>query len=147
MSEVIQRLELGHQGKRPGWICVDFRSKPNAEPDYVLNMEEAKLPFPDNTFDLVRAFHVLEHIRNLLPLMDEVWRITKPTGRFEIEVPVFPSSDAFIDPTHVRYFTQHTFNYWIQGIGFTDLYELKPWKYLEKQCPNHLQVVLQPVKS
>lgn len=137
------KVILGHAGKREGWICIDKMGNP----DYKLDLELGILPFADNSVDFIWAQHVLEHIWNVIPLTNEAWRILKPTGSFKIEVPMYPNSDCFIDPTHVRVFTEHTFNYWLPEIGFTALYGIKPWRQLSKDTSHHLTVVLQPIKE
>jgi SAM-dependent methyltransferase len=48
---------------------------------------EAGLDVPDASFDRVIAIHVLEHLRNLPPALDEVRRVLKPGGIFEIVIP------------------------------------------------------------
>jgi len=38
------------------------------------------IPFPDDSFDVVYSFHVLEHVENLVSLLQEVHRVLKPNG-------------------------------------------------------------------
>jgi SAM-dependent methyltransferase len=45
------------------------------------------LPFRDDTFELVTANMVLEHVRNPLSLFREVGRVLRPQGRFLIHTP------------------------------------------------------------
>jgi SAM-dependent methyltransferase len=47
----------------------------------------AGLDVPDAAFDRVVAIHVLEHLNNLPPALDEVRRVLKPGGLFEIVIP------------------------------------------------------------
>jgi SAM-dependent methyltransferase len=47
----------------------------------------AGLDVPDASFDRVIAIHVLEHLPNLPPALDEVRRLLKPGGHFEIVIP------------------------------------------------------------
>ena len=42
---------------------------------------------PDASFDRVIAIHVLEHLRNLPAALDEVQRVLKPGGVFEVVIP------------------------------------------------------------
>ena len=47
----------------------------------------AGLDVADASFDRVVAIHVLEHLPNLPPALDEVRRVLKPGGLFEIVIP------------------------------------------------------------
>jgi len=89
-------------------IGLDFYDKTSA--DVICNLEEGKLPFEDNEFDGIYTIHTLEHIRNLIPLIDEMWRIVKPEGRIRILVPYFASSLAHSSIDHVRFFSYTSFN-------------------------------------
>lgn len=67
--------------------------------DYVINAFD-DLPFPDNSFDLVFASHVLEHAPwYLVPKILIEWRrILKPSGYIEIFVPnALKIAQALID--------------------------------------------------
>ncbi|MDQ3239479.1 MAG: methyltransferase domain-containing protein [bacterium] len=48
--------------------------------DYVLT-DATKLPFPDNSFDLVLSFDNLEHIQEYQKVMQEIVRVLKPEGK------------------------------------------------------------------
>ena len=48
-----------------------------------------KLPFADNTFDLVICSEVLEHLENYHSAIKEIYRILKPGGKFLPSVPSF----------------------------------------------------------
>lgn len=45
------------------------------------------LPYPDNTFDIVIADNVLEHLANPMLVFSEVNRVLKPGGRFLFKTP------------------------------------------------------------
>lgn len=53
---------------------------------YVGDVEQG-LDVPEAAFDRVVAIHVLEHLRNLPPALDEVRRVLKPGGVFEVVIP------------------------------------------------------------
>lgn len=81
------------------------------------------LPFPDNHFDSLSAYDVIEHIPRQLHvtdrgliypfinLMNEIHRVLKPGGLFLATIPAYPSSEAFQDPTHVNIITKNTAQY------------------------------------
>lgn len=47
------------------------------------------IPYPDNSFDIVVAFDVMEHVQNDQKMADEIYRILKPGGMFVFTVPAF----------------------------------------------------------
>jgi SAM-dependent methyltransferase len=53
----------------------------------VINADVIDMPFEDNSFDLVCAFDVIEHVKNDIEAMTEMIRICKPNGIICIAVP------------------------------------------------------------
>lgn len=94
--------------KEPGQIGVDISS--NADADYVIE-PGAPLPFSDDEFDLVISRFVLEHVADLERLLTEICRVLKPGGVFRFCVPHALSMDMYDDPTHRRFYTLRTMNY------------------------------------
>ena len=109
----------------PGYINVDIN--PSSDKVIKCDVEKDKLPFKDNFADQLYARDVLEHITNLIPFLNECFRVMKPGGVFIIEVPKFPSDKAVSDPTHVRFFVEETFQYLGEYEGSQKLYGIKPW--------------------
>ncbi len=66
------------------------------------------LPFADNSFDLVTCAHVIEHLVDGRPCVNELLRVCRPGGVVYIETPsprsaYVPFFNTFWDdPTHVR---------------------------------------------
>ncbi len=54
----------------------------------VLDVDREKLPFPSDSFDLVYAFDVFEHIFKLDDVLEELHRVTQKTGLLIVTVPV-----------------------------------------------------------
>jgi SAM-dependent methyltransferase len=54
----------------------------------ILGFDGRRLPFPDETFDLVLSNQVFEHVDDLPGVMDEIRRVLKPGGRL---LALFPS--------------------------------------------------------
>lgn len=57
---------------------------------------------------------MLEHVRDQLPMMEELYRIAKPNAVAIVRVPYGSSDDAFEDPTHVRQIFLNSFGYFSQ---------------------------------
>jgi ubiquinone/menaquinone biosynthesis C-methylase UbiE len=53
-----------------------------------LKMDIQQIPFPDDSWDMVIANHVLEHVENDALAMSEVWRVLKPNGIAILQVPI-----------------------------------------------------------
>ncbi len=56
----------------------------------VRQVDDPPLPFPDNAFDLITALDVIEHIDDDAGMLRELYRITRPGGRFLFSVPAYP---------------------------------------------------------
>lgn len=83
----------------------------------------SSIPFSDSLFNYCTAFDFIEHIPRLaypngivrysfIELMNEVHRVLVPGGYFFYKVPVYPSKELFMDPTHVNYVTEDTYPYY-----------------------------------
>ena len=91
---------------------------PRLNPDVVWNLNEYPYPFEDSTFDLVVCEHVIEHLQNVIGVMEELHRVTKMGGRVLIRVPHFSSLNFNTDPTHVHAFSSRSFDYLCVGTPF-----------------------------
>ncbi len=107
----MKTLDIGcGNHKVKGAIGLDNVKIPGV--DVVHDLNKTPYPFKDNSFDLIFANHVLEHLTlDLDKIMLELSRICKPSGKISIEVPNAPSIGAFADPTHKKYFSYRTFDY------------------------------------
>lgn len=102
-------LDIGcGPNKIPNTIGVDKRLIQGV--DVVCDIER-ELPFKANSVDLIWMRHVIEHVGNLIGLMEEVYRVCRHGAAVEIVVPYYTSRGAFRDPTHVRYIAEDTFQY------------------------------------
>jgi SAM-dependent methyltransferase len=67
-----------------------------------------ELPFATGSVDRVFTVHVLEHLLDFLPLLDECHRILRPGGILHILSPWWRHVNAVADPTHLRLFDVQT---------------------------------------
>jgi len=101
-------LDLGcGQGKTPNSIGVDVTKTKGV--DVLADVQY--LPFKTSIADKIVCYQLLEHVDNLIMTMEEMHRVLKPKGKAIIEVPHVRGLDAFRDPTHKRFFTISTMDY------------------------------------
>lgn len=55
--------------------------------DYKVDLEIQRLPFEDNSQEIIFCFNVMEHIFNYQNLLDEIYRVLKEDGKFYFYVP------------------------------------------------------------
>jgi len=83
--------------KKPGYLNVDV--DPSVKPDLVVALDFS-LPFASETFVLIEAYHVIEHIYPWLSVdvLNEFRRILKPQGKLVIECPNIESACTWLLP-------------------------------------------------
>ncbi len=109
------KLNLGcATDKRKGYVNLDI--SPLVKPDIVWDLEKTPLPFKENSVSEVLAYHVLEHIHNFIPLMHDLHRICKKNAIIKIKTPFYSGWGQYNDPTHKRFFTPFTFDYFQKSI-------------------------------
>ena len=113
-SGLPRTLNLG-SGPRPipGALNVDVSAEVGA--DVVHDLDVRPWPLPSDHFERVVAADVLEHVRDLAPVLEELHRVCAPGARVELSTPHFSSRNAYTDPTHRRAFGFHTLDYFIEG--------------------------------
>lgn len=109
--KILKELDVGCGNfKRSGAIGLDSAKIEGV--DVVHDLNKIPYPFKNGEFDVIHAKHILEHLD--IPLdevMKELLRILKPDGVIKVEVPHALSVSAFADPTHKKFFTIYTFDY------------------------------------
>jgi len=84
-KSILKRLEIGAgDKKRDGFVTLDLSLHVDVPYDLLMG-----LPFPDNTFDLIYAEHVLEHFayKDLKDILRECLRCLKKGGILKVAVP------------------------------------------------------------
>jgi glycosyltransferase involved in cell wall biosynthesis len=90
--EMLDKLRLhlacGHDYTE-GFINVDFYAPEDARCDVRFDVQ--KLPYPDNSVDEIKAFHIIEHFHffEIQEVLKEWHRVLKPGGRLWLETPDF----------------------------------------------------------
>lgn len=148
------KLHLGcGKSVLPGYTGVDL--SPQRGVSVVCDLSRKHWPFQDSSVETCIVFNLLEHIPDTVQMMEELWRVTMPGGVVHIQVPYYNSAGAFQDPTHVRFFTERTFDYFTVD-GTTELshynyysharFEIEKLDFhqrpLLKKLPRRIQVFL-----
>lgn len=103
------KLNLGSSDRIiDGFLNVDILAAPGVDIVYDLNKG---IPLNDNTVVEIYAGHILEHLDDMVKIMEEIYRVCKNGALVRIKVPYFKSIGAFKDPTHEQFFTEETFYY------------------------------------
>lgn len=84
--------------------------------DVVFDIDEP-FPFPDNYFDEIIAYNVLEHSKDIMKVMKEIYRVSKKGCIIKILVPHFTASGSYGDLTHHRTFSYNSFNYFDKDLN------------------------------
>jgi len=90
-----------------------------------LNIENEKLPFEDNSFDVVIMNQIMEHVKEVFWILHEVSRIVKLNGFFIVGVPNLASlHNRFLlslgkQPTSIKNNSAH-----VRGYTFSDFKNL-----------------------
>ncbi|HLP17311.1 MAG TPA: methyltransferase domain-containing protein [Bacteroidota bacterium] len=112
----MEKLEVGcGTQKRPGYLGMDVVKL--AGVDVVHDMNIAPWPFPDNTFTEAVFDDVLEHSKDLLTILSEVYRVCQNDAVIKVSVPHFTCDNMYTDPTHTTFFSSRSFDYFDKSVN------------------------------
>ncbi len=103
-------LDLGC-GKRKHEGAVGIDCEKDSAADVIHDLNKFPYPFKDNTFDLIYCFDILEHLDDIIKVMEELYRISKPGAKIIIGTPHFSSHNTYTDLTHKRAFAVRSFDF------------------------------------
>jgi len=107
------------------------------------------IAFPDETFDVITLFDVLEHIPDMNAFIDEIRRILKKDGQVVIQAPNLNSLMSELTkgkwhwlspPDHLYHFTPDAMTRFLRIHGFS-IKEVKTWEPAEDFSNNLITVV------
>lgn len=110
-------LEIGCGIHKIFHDSIGMDKSPHSNADIIRDIARG-IPFSDNTFDIVLAIEVIEHIEkydDLLFLFNEVYRVLKNKGKFIFTTP--NGLHSFDHITHHRMFTTSSFRYFEKAEG------------------------------
>lgn len=101
-------LGCGRVKFNPNAVGVDCHRMEGV--DVVTDLNSLPYPFSDESFDYIHASHILEHLENTIKVMEEIYRILRPSGRVLIRTPHFSNQMAYCHPQHIRFFSLGSFD-------------------------------------
>jgi len=105
-----RRIDIGcGPSKRDGFTGIDIL--PLSGVDILRDVDRHGLPFSDGTIAAVHSSHFLEHVRELVFVMNEIHRVCVDGAVVQLIVPTLLGPWAAADPTHVRLFNARSFGY------------------------------------
>ena len=107
-DEGLELIDLG--GRFNKWN--EYKTMDLNEPADIICDLNKKWPLKDNSVGVLKAYHILEHLKDPIHSMNEAYRVLAPGGWFFIEVPSTDGRGAFQDPSHCSFWNQNSFWYY-----------------------------------
>jgi SAM-dependent methyltransferase len=127
--------------KYPNSIGID--RNPSSAADVICDIDHFPYPFRDNSFDHIRASHVIEHVADVMRTMEEFYRMAAPGATIYLATPHYTDFSSFCDPTHRSHLNSYSFRYFGEnhgGFGYYSKVKLREakvrlkllmlWRYL-----------------
>ena len=114
-GEIVLDVACGPSKVNPSYIGIDQTLFPGVD---IQRDVLRGLPFHDNFADGIVCRHFLEHIdgEDLLFIINEFWRVSKPGASWQIVVPDHTSPNMAKDPLHKKKDWQElSFQFWEIG--------------------------------
>jgi len=108
----IKKVDFGcGTRKKEGYFGIDITSYEGV--DHTQDLRFTRLPFKDQQLEVAYASHFVEHLdfHESLYFFNEVWRVLKIGGIFEVIVPHAMSYAQVADLSHKSAWTEDTFGY------------------------------------
>ena len=106
------KINLGcGQKYLPDYLNCDV--VPHVKADRYFDLNQFPYPLESDSADEIFMDNVIEHLDDVIKVMEELHRILKVGGRLRILVPYAKTDWALQDPTHKHFFTEQSFNYFL----------------------------------
>lgn len=129
---------MKERGWKIGGIEPDEGARKNAKEIFGLNLEQSPALFtlPENSYNAITMWHVLEHVHQLHPYIEQLKKLLTKEGKFFIAVPNYTSADAatyrnnwaaYDVPRHLYHFTPKSIAVLMQQHGLKVMAEKPMW--------------------
>lgn len=96
-----------------GWVNTDIVPGPGI--DVVHDLDVHPWPWPYGSASAILAHDIYEHVNDPLGFMLQCWRVLEAGGSLSIKTTHWQGASCYDDPTHRRFLTERSFDYWIPG--------------------------------
>ena len=108
-KKIVVDLGCGNRKEEEHFFGVDIRKCPGV--DVIADLDN-NFPFKNNSIDEFHATESLEHLKDPIHVMNEIYRCLRPYGLLHFEVPSTSGPGAFQDPTHKSFWNENSFWYY-----------------------------------
>ncbi|MBV8070672.1 MAG: hypothetical protein JO270_12250 [Acidobacteriaceae bacterium] len=136
-------LNLGSGEKRRA-DAFNIDVVPETQPELVLDLNRLPWPLPSDEFHEVLVYDVIEHLDNIVAVMEEIHRVSANGAVVKITVPHFSCANAFTDPTHRHYFSFFSFHYFT-GENQWSFYTRRHFKRRASHIHFHPTLINKPI--
>lgn len=134
---------FAHAMHEKGWKVTglepDAETRSKAFENYKIQLQSTDTIFdlPENEFEVISMWHVLEHVHDLKPYLNQCFKSLKKHGRLIIAVPNYTSFDAkyykkywaaYDLPRHLYHFSPKSMSILLNEFGF-EIVTIKPMWY------------------
>jgi SAM-dependent methyltransferase len=92
----------------PGFVNIDISERA----DVTLDLSTDPLPFPDNSVRTVISVWTLEHVRDYLFALGEIYRVMRHDGVLLLKLPYVSLTEShLINPYHLHNFSERSFDF------------------------------------
>jgi len=131
------------------WVNADCIK---ISPSVVIMDMDSEWPFKDGAFEEAIAYHSLEHGKEKLHIVKELWRVCQPGATIHIIVPHPANPFFWQDPTHKLCWHVDNFDYFTEGYNWNYMSDVrfkvlkKEIKYFEDGKPQTIEWRLEVIK-
>lgn len=126
-----RKLNLGC-GMKPLPCAVNVDKVETSPADIHHDLDVVPYPLPSDYFDEIHCTDVLEHLSDLVQIMEEIHRLGRQGCRVFIVVPHFSCANSYTDPTHRHHLGYHSFDYFT-GDNQWGFYTEKYFRYASRE--------------
>ena len=88
---------------------IDIRE--SAKPDIVHDLNERPWPIDSESVHYVIAEDIIEHLDDVVSIVEEIHRILEPNGKVYITTAHYMHENSWHDPTHKWHLSEQSFDY------------------------------------